>query len=106
VGIAILASSLVEGHHPKTTCLETVHEGEYVTNLSLNIKGNILESAEMEECLHSELFDGRMLNKRDKEGVAVLGNKFSKVMSRAEGIEVAIDGVEVVYFILHFLHSF
>jgi hypothetical protein len=63
VGVAVLARCLIEGHHPEATSLKAVHERKNVTDFPFNVKGNVLESAQVEKGLHSELLDGRMLNK-------------------------------------------
>jgi hypothetical protein len=106
MGIALLSGRLVEGHHADAATLQSVHEGEDVSDLLLYVKGDVLESAEVEEGLHAEFFECRMLQHGDIKGVAVLGHQFAKVMGGCKGIEVAIDRVQVVYLILYFLHSF
>ena len=72
MGVAVLARCFIESHHPEATSLKTVHERKNVTDFPFNVKGNVLEPAQVEESLHSELLDGRMLNKGYEQSVTIL----------------------------------
>lgn len=65
----------IEGHYSKTTGFQSIQKHENITYFLLNIEGDILKSAEMKECLQSQLFDARMLQNRNEQSIAVFGNE-------------------------------
>ena len=59
----------------------------------------------MEEGLHAEVLDDRVLEEGDEERVAVLGDELAQVGGCREGVQPALDRVEVVHLVLFLLNT-
>lgn len=90
---AFLFRLRIEGHYSKATWFQSIQEHENITNFLLDIEGDILESAEMEEGLQSQLFDARMLQDRNEKRVAVFWDELLEEIRGWVWVQMAINAV-------------
>jgi hypothetical protein len=61
VSVAVLPRSAIEGHDANAGTFQSVDEGKHIAYLVLDVEGDVLQSAEMEEGLYPQFLNGGML---------------------------------------------
>lgn len=89
--------TVIKCHHTQTAWLQAVQKHKYIPYFSLNIKWNILQSAQMEECWHCYFFYIFMRDVWDIETIALFWYEFSNKWCWRETIHIAFNPIEIYF---------